>query len=144
MTQLPIEDLEPEPVPPAAKPRARPSAAAVGEAASEQAAQSFSARERAAEVRARIALSLLAEAGDQDGGARRPGGSRACRRGACPVPRPTTIRADLATAVAGQIERARKVAARCLIPVMAPGRASWTIWGAARPCCCGSAAGSCA
>ena len=27
MTQLPIEDLEPEPGPPAAKPRARPSAA---------------------------------------------------------------------------------------------------------------------
>ena len=68
MTQLPIEDLEPEPGPPAAKPRARPSAA-VGEAASEQAAQSSSARERAAEVRARIALSLLAEAGDQDVGA---------------------------------------------------------------------------
>ncbi len=117
MTQLPIEDLEPEPVPPAAKPRARPSAAAVGEAASEQAAQSFSARERAAEVRARIALSLLAEAGDQDVGALvvRVGAVRAAEELArYRVPRRSG--ADLATAVAGQIERARKVAARCLIP----------------------------
>jgi DNA processing protein len=138
MTQLPIDHLDPDPDPLAGTdPNAGTDSGTdidtgggtgsetEADAQGEKGAESQRPRpaggrpspQRAEELRARIALSLLSEAGDKDvallvseSGARRAAAELARYR----VPRRSG--ADLAAAVADQVDRARKVGARCLLP----------------------------